>query len=314
MFVSPTEVHRGCMSDLDVSNCKDNWNRCNVCKDNACNTQYKVKNNQICKKCEGTRTNPECANDQSLTENDHQCTEDVILGWSDECYTFHNQSLVSRGCMSDLKGELNEVVESCGTPNCNWKKIYRKPERKCIKCTSKDDQKCFWGWNEKEAVLCEKLVDFGAGEACFTIATYSGDLVERNCFNDNYTVSPWNSTTITCDKDGCNKNSFKSQKCIKCNSEYDPECSKFSPKIDPIDCGETLHHTKGGCFLRKDSRGFIKERGCASHLDEIQLTACQKSDNPLCEICLDEVACSAVKVVFNVFIVILSILVGFLIF
>ncbi|XP_055549336.1 uncharacterized protein LOC129732462 isoform X2 [Wyeomyia smithii] len=244
-FNSTEWVARGCLSNKEDGSCIDD---CKACSAKGCNKQEALQPNTLtCISCEGD----DCDGIKVGTS----CSEEVLLGRQDYCYTYEDEQSLQKGCVSDLKtnDKIREACENnpakcsiCGHSDCNGDFHY------CVTCDSKSHPEC-GGWIK--VVPPELTVDC-ADKKCVSYIDDS-NTTWKGCAE---LLEPCDSDDPTCREctgSMCNNVAFPDDRilCHQCEA-----CNQLPSTQLPVACPEYQSNESCYTYMIDD----IIYRGCSS--------------------------------------------------
>uniref|UniRef100_A0A182K6A1 DUF753 domain-containing protein n=1 Tax=Anopheles christyi TaxID=43041 RepID=A0A182K6A1_9DIPT len=285
-------LHRGCLSDVDLNDCMDG-DRCAICSEKNCNNVAWAK----CFQCSNA-TSAECSSKQTNIEELKYCQRYDENGG---CYANLQQMIFTRGCTSELEDLSCDDPQDCVRcigEGCNRDslKSYFNPAN-CLQCHSDMHMGCIDG--AAPSLACDNPDD-----RCF-YRRASSTAIHRGCLSELIPTDQWqcqSETSIschTCDERDCNTPVWR--RCYNCMNIVDGTCSsrqteqnstflEFCMKIDDV-CFENnnqgdIHRGCGGhvCAQQKICLECATD-ACNGHSeDELQPSQCLvcDSDNPFC--------------------------------
>lgn len=173
---------RGCMSDADeaVALCAEHPERCAVCGDSYCNSDYLIRDARLwCSQCDRTA---ECL--WSYRTPTLPCQNRVAFYETESCYKYLYPSGLKarRGCTLDDEEFCHEqshhyhgTCDTCPTFFCNGDSFLTQS---CVRC------------NTSESELCEDKATELLGEQCKVDPTYP----QRGCFS--FRDGKWTSSSF----------------------------------------------------------------------------------------------------------------------
>ncbi|XP_053692259.1 uncharacterized protein LOC128740719 [Sabethes cyaneus] len=244
-FNSMNWVVRGCLSSKEDGPCV---NECIPCDMHGCNKQDPLQFNTLtCISCK----EDEC-DDLKLGST---CTEEILLGRQDYCYTYEDENTLQKGCLSDLK-EINEIREACennsamcsicGHNNCNGDFHY------CVTCDSSSYPACASSFQ----IVPSELTEDCAERKCVSFIDDYAD-TWKGCVSDLKSCDLEDSNCLECTGSMCNNVMFPDDRimchqCDNCNQLQSTQLPEACPKYKPDE----------SCFTYKiDDMVF---RGCSS--------------------------------------------------
>ncbi|EDS44336.1 conserved hypothetical protein [Culex quinquefasciatus] len=275
-------VSRGCLQDYE-SLCSIYGNRHSLCFGNRCNGEVYPVGRMTCYQCE------DCT---STDQQQSRICQRYVQ--QDGCYTWTDGSSVNRGCLSDLP-QLNcsgNNCVSCSKPDCNRQDSTTTTEnptpstttqeavttedpetstevplQSCIICSESDtDSSCAWGFKPSAATACPPLNEAEFG--CFRCRKDS--LAVRGCAANLDQTTCDDGTITDCDTTGCNGESFFRQQCAVCTRDCDGSRASFTVQL----CPGNVEYESRGCYLLRNARRVVTERGCFAELSEEQRADC----------------------------------------
>ncbi|XP_040162728.1 uncharacterized protein LOC120900157 isoform X2 [Anopheles arabiensis] len=246
-------LHRGCVSDLDLNDCLDG-DRCMICADKNCNDAPWAK----CYQCSNA-TSDECSGKQVNSEGVKYCQQYEENGG---CYAKLEQMIFTRGCTSELE-ELPcddpQACVRCLGDGCNHDSLkgYFNPAV-CLQCHSDMHTGCTDG--TAPAVACANPDD-----RCF-FRRASSKAIHRGCLSELAATDQWqcqSETSIachTCEETGCNSAEWR--RCYKCRNLADGSCSAKQTEQNSTFL-EFCMKQDDSCF--EDNKEGDIYRGCGKH-------------------------------------------------
>ncbi|XP_058814960.1 protein eyes shut homolog isoform X3 [Topomyia yanbarensis] len=277
-FENTTWVTRGCLSDKDDNTCT---NECIPCGSTGCNKQEALQPNALsCITCQGT----ECDGESEGTV----CTEKILLGRQDYCYSYEDGPKLQKGCLSDLKAD-DEVTFNChdnesgkcalcGNDNCNGDFYY------CVACNSAENPECGGSMN----VVPPDMIEDCPERQCVSYIdenylTTKGCATRTNTCEDLQTVD-----CMQCSGSMCNNVAFPEDRimCYQCDDcdmlpstqqataceKYNPEEFCFTYVIDNIIHRGCLSQTSLSCDPSSSTCLSCTNTGCNGQPKEFDST------------------------------------------
>ncbi|XP_062547482.1 uncharacterized protein LOC134213029 isoform X2 [Armigeres subalbatus] len=245
-----TTVSRGCQSEL-LTNCVGL--SCTLCDTSGCNDRNPLESN--------TTDIPEVTTDPVNTPTDSSNTPtDPINTPTDPINTPTDtpNTPTEQGSTPTDIGSTPTVPEP-STPAC-------------IRCNESIDVSCGWGYQTNATEQCPSEDETG----CFTC--WSDSFVIRGCASE----APQSSCTAepgSCSGSGCNNENVRVQQCAVCTSSG--SCSSSYPVQT---CDGIVEYAHRGCYLLRNERRIIVERGCVASLSDSSRVVCESSSDA-CTLC-----------------------------
>ncbi|XP_041782236.1 proprotein convertase subtilisin/kexin type 5-like, partial [Anopheles merus] len=246
-------LHRGCVSDLDLNDCLDG-DRCMICVDKNCNDAPWAK----CYQCNNA-TSDECSGKQVNSEGVKYCQQYEENGG---CYAKLEQMIFTRGCTSELEDlpcDDPQACVHCIGDGCNHDSLkgYFNPAV-CLQCHSDMNTGCTDG--TAPAVACANPDD-----RCF-FRRASSKAIHRGCLSELAATDQWqcqsetSTACHTCEETGCNSAEWR--RCYKCRNLADGACSAKQTEQNSTFL-EFCMKQDDSCF-EDNNEGDIY-RGCGKH-------------------------------------------------
>uniref|UniRef100_A0A182VN40 DUF753 domain-containing protein n=1 Tax=Anopheles merus TaxID=30066 RepID=A0A182VN40_ANOME len=246
-------LHRGCVSDLDLNDCLDG-DRCMICVDKNCNDAPWAK----CYQCNNA-TSDECSGKQVNSEGVKYCQQYEENGG---CYAKLEQMIFTRGCTSELEDlpcDDPQACVHCIGDGCNHASLkgYFNPAV-CLQCHSDMNTGCTDG--TAPAVACANPDD-----RCF-FRRASSKAIHRGCLSELAATDQWqcqsetSTACHTCEEPGCNSAEWR--RCYKCRNLADGSCSAKQTEQNSTFL-EFCMKQDDSCF-EDNNEGDIY-RGCGKH-------------------------------------------------
>ncbi|XP_065072616.1 uncharacterized protein LOC135697001 [Ochlerotatus camptorhynchus] len=200
----------------------------------------------LCTPCYETGCNGENQPDQSTTE----APGSTSTSTEDSSITTEEGSSTSEASTSTNDASTSTVnsVETTTTTS----------SLACIRCKESMDVTCAWGFQSDSAEQCPTDSETG----CFTCKQEDNSIV-RGCSSEQGQNTCSATSIEECAEAGCNNENQLTQQCAICESNCDgPNVSYRVEKCEGI-----VEYANRGCYLIRNERRIVTERGCVSELD-----------------------------------------------
>ncbi|XP_065076366.1 uncharacterized protein LOC135699970 [Ochlerotatus camptorhynchus] len=304
-------VSRGCLKGFEKL-CSSYGNKHETCYESVCNKDIFPSDRIKCYRCDDCET---------MLGSPEICAKYVE---DDGCFTAISDdgSTVSRGCISELKTTCTGALcTPCHETGCNGENqpdqsTTEAPESTststedssitteegtstskaststvnsvetttitsslaCIRCKESMDVACAWAFQSDSAEQCPTDVETG----CFTCRQDDTSIV-RGCSSEQGQSACSVISIEECAEAGCNNENQRTQQCAICESNCDgPNASYRVEKCDGI-----VEYANRGCYLIRNERRIVTERGCVSELGAEKKRDCENSRDQ-CDICYND--------------------------
>lgn len=148
----------------------------------------------------------------------------------------------------------------------------------CIRCEESRNIACAWGFQRDSAEQCPTDAETG----CFTCRKNDNRTV-RGCSSERSQSACSDESVEECSEAGCNNENQSTQQCAICESNCDGPNASYQVE----ECVGIVEYANRGCYLLRNERRIVTERGCVSELGAEKKRDCE-NPRAQCVICYND--------------------------